>query len=146
METIHFSTHIQAPREKVWDIMLGKDTYSEWTKAFDPGSRYVGDWSEGSDMQFVGADAQSGMASKIKANRKPEFMSIEHVGVIKDGVVDTTSEEAQKWAGSHENYTFTEVDGGTELSVSIDTMPEYKAMFEQSWPEALTLLKALAEK
>jgi uncharacterized protein YndB with AHSA1/START domain len=146
METIHFSIHIQAPREKVWDIMLGKDTYSEWTKAFEPGSNYEGDWSEGSAIQFVGAGSQSGMASTIKENRKPEFMSIEHLGIVKDGVIDTTSDEAKKWAGSHENYTFTEVDGVTELSVSIDTMPEYKAMFEQSWPEALNLLKALAEK
>jgi uncharacterized protein YndB with AHSA1/START domain len=146
METIYFSTHIHAPREKVWDIMLSKDTYNQWAKAFDPGSQYIGDWNEGSQILFVGADSQMGMASKIKESRKPEFVSIEHVGIVKDGVVDTTSDEAKKWAPSFENYTFKEADGGTELSVSIDVMPEYKSMFEQMWPEALKLLKELAEK
>ncbi len=146
METMHFSTQINAPREKVWDIMLSKDTYEEWTKAFDPGSQYVGDWNEGSEILFLGADGQTGMASKIKESRKPEFISIEHVGIVKDGVVDTTSEEAKKWAPSFENYTFKEADGGTELSVSLDVLPEHKSMFDQSWPEALKLLKELAEK
>jgi uncharacterized protein YndB with AHSA1/START domain len=146
METIHFTTHINAPREKVWDIMLGKETYNQWTKAFDPGSQYIGSWEEGAAIQFVGEDSQMGMASKIKENRKSEFVSIEHIGIVKDGVIDTTSDDAKKWSPSFENYTFKEVDGGTELSVSIDVMPEYKEMFEEMWPRALILLKELAEK
>lgn len=146
METINFSTQINATREKVWDIMLGKETYGEWAKAFGPGSHYEGDWNEGSTIQFLGADSQMGMASRIKASRKPEFLSIEHIGIVMAGVVDTTSDEAKKWAPSLENYTFKEVDGGTELSVSLDVLPENKSMFEEMWPEALKLLKELAEK
>lgn len=146
METIHFSKVINAPREKVWDIMLGKETYNQWAKAFDPGSQYVGSFDEGSEIQFVGEDSQMGMASRIKENRKPEFISIEHIGIVSGGVVDTTSEDAKKWSPSFENYTFKEVEGGTELSVSIDVMPEYKEMFEQMWPGALELLKELSEK
>lgn len=146
METLHFSTYIHASREKVWDTMLNKDTYGKWVKAFEPGSRYEGSWEEGSEIQFLAADSHMGMVSRIKESRKSEFVSIEHLGMVKDGVVDTTSDEAKKWAHSFENYTLKEVDGGTELSVSLDVMPEYKSMFEQSWPEALTLLKELAEK
>ncbi len=146
METIRFSTHINESREKVWDIMLGKETYVEWAKAFGPGSHYVGDWNEGSDIQFLGAGSQMGMASMIKESRKPEFVSIQHVGLVKDGVVDTASDDAKKWVPALENYTFKEVDGGTELSVSLDVIPEHKAMLEPLWLEALKLLKELAEK
>mgnify|MGYP006338700043 CR=1 FL=1 len=146
METIYFSAHINAPREKVWDIMLGKDTYIEWAKKFGQGSHYEGDWNEGSDIFFFGADSQTGMASKINESRKPEFVSIKHVGLVMNGVVDTTSDEAKKWAPAFENYTLKEVDGETELSVSLDILPEHKSMFEQMWPKALKLLKELVEK
>ncbi len=146
METLHFSIHINAPREKVWDTMLQKGTYEEWSKAFGEGSHYKGDWSEGASIQFLGGDSETGMASKIKENRKPEFVSIEHIGIVKKGVVDTTSEDAKKWTPALENYTFKEVDGGTEVSVSLDVISEHKEMFEEMWPEALKTLKGLAEK
>lgn len=145
METLYFSTHIEAPRERVWDVMLGQDTYGEWAKAFGPGSLYQGDWNEGSSILFLGPDLQMGMASRIKESRKPEFISIEHVGIVMNGAVDATSDEAKKWAPALENYTFKEVDNGTELTVSLEVIPEHKSMFEETWPEALALLKQLAE-
>lgn len=120
METIHFSAHLAAPREKVWDLMLGKGTYEVWAKAFGEGSRYEGDWNEGSSIQFVAGDTGMGMASRIKESRRPEFVSIEHIGIVSGGVVDTESEDAKKWTPAFENYTLKEVDGGTELSVSVD--------------------------
>lgn len=146
METIYFSAHINAPREKLWDIMLNKGTYEEWAKAFGEGSRYEGDWNEGSEIKFLAGDSGMGMASRIKESRRPKFVSIEHMGIVKDGIIDTTSDDAKKWAPSFENYTLTEVDGGTELSVSVDVPSEYKSMFEESWPVALQLLKEMAEK
>ncbi len=66
METLHFSTQIDASREKVWDTMLGEDTYGLWAKAFGDGSHYKGDWEEGSSIHFLGADGSTGMASRIK--------------------------------------------------------------------------------
>lgn len=146
METIHFSIHINAPKDTVWETMLSKDTYREWAKAFGLGSQYKGDWEEGSSIQFLGADGATGMASRIKENRKSEFISIEHIGIVGGGAVDTESDEAKKWAPALENYTFEEADGGTKLSVSVEVASEYKSMFEESWPTALELLKKLAEK
>ena len=37
MEKLYFSIVIKAPKEKVWEVMLGKDTYSDWTEIFSPG-------------------------------------------------------------------------------------------------------------
>jgi uncharacterized protein YndB with AHSA1/START domain len=150
MQKIHFSIHINAPREKVWDVMLGDKTYREWTKAFSPGGYYKGDWSQGSKMLFVGPDpktgVEGGMVSRIKENRKPEFISIEHIGFLNNGVEDTTSEEARKWTPAFENYTFTEKDGGTQLDVDMDTADEMKQEFEGMWPKALESLKEIVEK
>ncbi len=38
MKTLHFSTRIHAPRERVWQLMLAPDSYREWPTAFCEGS------------------------------------------------------------------------------------------------------------
>ncbi len=151
MQKIHFSIQINAPKEKVWDAMLGNATYREWSEPFHAGSYYKGDWSEGSKMLFLGPDEtgkkEGGMVSRVKENRKYEFISIEHLGIVMNGVEDTTSEEATKWTPAFENYTFTEKDGGTEVSVDMEAAnDEYKEMFEGMWPKALLKLKEISER
>jgi L-rhamnose mutarotase len=145
----HYSIHINASVERAWDTMLNDPTYREWTKAFSPGSYYKGSWDQGSKMLFLGPDPETGkeggMVSRIKENRPHEFISIEHLGVVHDGVEDTKGEEAKKWAPAYENYTFRRANGGTELSIDVETADEYAADFERMWPEALKSLKALAE-
>ena len=149
MQILHFSIQINAPREKVWDTMLTDKTYRQWTTAFGEGGFYKGDWNKGSKIQFLGVDAESGkemgMTAVIADNRLHEFISIKHLGIVADGVEDTTSEQAIKWAPAFENYTFTDKDGGTELQIDTDTNDEYVEIFSQMWPDGLQRLKALAE-
>ncbi len=150
MKKIHFAIHINAPREKVWDTMLEDTTYRQWTAPFNPaGSYYEGSWDEGAEMRFLGPSQDGstigGMISRIKENRLHEFLSIEHLGMIENGVIDTTSEKVKAWTPAFENYTFVEKDGGTELSIDVDSNEEYAEMFSEMWPKALALLKALAE-
>jgi hypothetical protein len=38
----------------------------------------------------------NGLYSKIKENIEHRFISIEHQGVISNGIIDTTSEEVKK--------------------------------------------------
>jgi hypothetical protein len=150
MDKLHFSIVINAPKEKVWKTMLEDKTYRIWTEAFNPGSYYKGDWSKGSKILFLGPDPETGkeggMVSRIAENKIYEFISIEHLGIVKDGVEDTTSEYAMKWAPAFENYTFKEKHGKTEVLVEMDINEEYKEMFESMWPKALKKLKDLAEK
>lgn len=151
MEKFHTSVVINASPEKVWNMMLGKETYSQWTKAFNPASSYEGSWEQGAKIKFIGVDGQGnsmgGMVSRIAEARPHEFVSIEHLGILlPDGTEDTTSEDARKWAPAFENYTFTEKDGGTELSIDQDIGTEYKEEFSQMWPKALEALKILAEQ
>lgn len=149
METIQFKITIDANKQKVWDTMLNDKTYRQWTAAFHEGSYYEGSWEKGSEILFMGPDSEgkkSGMYAKIKDNRPYEFVSIEHLGEINNGVIDTTSERVKKWAPSFENYTFKEKGDQTELTVDMQTVPEYKAMFEEMWPKALKSLKELSEQ
>lgn len=146
MQKIHFSIVINAPVSKVWETMLQDSTYREWTKIFGETSHYKGDWTKGSDMFFLGGDEGSGMYSRIKENRLYEFVSIEHLGFIKGGTIDTTSDEVKKWTPAFENYTFKSLPEGTEVSVDMDINDEYKASFEDMWPKSLTLLKQISER
>lgn len=153
MEKLHLKTFINAPREKVWDVMLNDATYREWTSAFNPGSYYKGSWEEGAKILFLGPNPENpnsgtegGMVSQIAASRKPEFLSIKHLGILVDGKEDFDSEFAKKWTPAFENYTFTEKDGGTELSIDQDIADEEKENMEAMWKRGLERLKALAEK
>jgi hypothetical protein len=149
MNKLNFSISINAPKEKVWNIMLDPNTYRAWTEVFAPGSHYVGNWEKGSKILFL-APAKSGqmggMVSRIKENRKYEYLSIEHCGMVSDGMEDTSSDEVKAWAGALENYTFKESKGETELFVEMDSAEEFWDMFKNIWPVALQKLKELAEE
>lgn len=144
MQKLHFSTRINAPKEKVWDTMLNDDTYRKWTSPFTEGSYYQGSWEKGSKILFLDPAGQ-GMVSKIVENMPYEFISIEHQGFVKDGKEDVESEGARALAGAHEDYTFKETGSATEVLVDLDTNDEYSAMFEDMWPKALLKLKQLSE-
>lgn len=150
MQKLNTSIIINASKKKVWHTMLDDASYREWTRAFTKGSYYKGSWEKGSKIVFLGPDPETGeeggMVSRIAENRPYEFISIEHLGIVRDGIEDTTSEEAKKWASGFENYTFTEKDGVTEVAVDMDVTEEQAEEFKKMWMEALKRLKVLAEQ
>ena len=145
MEKINFSTHINASPEKVWKTLWDDASYRAWTRVFAEGSSVKTDnWKEGTKVLFVdGTD--SGMVSRVASNKPNEYMSFEHLGEIKNGIEDTTSEKVKQWAGCRENYTLKETNGATDLFVDMDISPEYKDYFEKTWPNAMNKIKELAE-
>jgi len=150
MEKLRQNIFINAPRERVWDVMLADDTYRDWTSAFHPGSYYKGDWSEGAKILFLGPSpdggGEGGMVSRIRENRRHEYISVEHLGIVQNGVEDTESAAAKAWAPAYENYTFADSNGGTELTIEMDIQAEEKENFEKLWTDALSRLKAIAER
>ena len=145
MEKQHFSIEIDAPREKVWKTLWEDNTYRGWTSAFTEGSHAVTDWKKGSKVLFLDGKGE-GMVSSIADNKPNEFMSFEHLGIVKDGVEDTKSDKVKEWAGAHENYTLKTVNGKTQLTIDMDVNDEFKEYFQNTWPKALDKLKELAEK
>jgi len=146
MEKSNFSVRINAPKEKVWKTLWDDSTYRQWTSPFMEGSYAETDnWKEGSKVLFLGPEG-SGMVSTVAANRPNEFMSFKHLGEVKGGVEDTTSEKIKAWAGAYENYTLKETGGVTELVVEMDMAEDFKDFFTKTWPVALGKVKELSEK
>jgi hypothetical protein len=144
MKQLNFSIQINAPKERVWKTLLDDHTYRQWTSIFNEGSYAVGDWSEGSKLLFLSAD-KSGLTSRVFRHAPNEFISIQHLGIVKDGVEDFEHEEAKKWTGALENYSVSEKNGVTELLIEMDSIEDYEAYFEKTWPLALEKVKELAE-
>jgi uncharacterized protein YndB with AHSA1/START domain len=148
-ELMHFEIKIDCEPEKVYKLMLDENSYKEWTMVFNPTSHYKGSWEKGSEILFLGSDADGntgGMASKIKENIPGRFISIEHLGSIRNGKETTSGYIADEWSGSLENYTFTDLKRSTLLQVDIDCILEFKSYFIETWPAALDKLKSICEK
>lgn len=145
MKKMVFNTFVDAPREKVWDAMLAPDTYRDWTSAFCPGSTYEGSWEPGSRIRFLGPDG-GGMFSEIAQSRPHELVSIRHLGLVKDGVEDTTSEMARAWAGALETYVLSESGAATDLRVEVEATPDFEEFMTGAWPKALARLKEICER
>ena len=145
MKRLRFSVAIAAPRQNVWNTMLEPDSYRAWTAVFTEGSYYEGSWKKGAKIRFL-SPGGDGMTAEIAENRPFEFVSIRHLGIIKDGVDDTESPAARAWTPAFENYTFTEKDGVTEVVVDVDVNERYEKMFSDVWPKALQRLKEICER
>jgi hypothetical protein len=142
MKPLHFSITIQAPKARVHQLMLADKTYREWASLFAEGSYYQGSWEQGTQMLFTNADAGSGMSAHIAAHRPAEFVSIELLGMLNNGVLDT----ANPLQGAFENYSYTEKDGITTLQVELKELPaEWAEYLESTWPKALEKLKTICE-
>lgn len=148
MEKLNFDITIQASADKVFRTMLDEKTYKTWTAVFNPTSHFKGSWAKGSKIVFLGTDNNGkvgGMVSRIRENIPNQYISIEHYGIIKDGKEITAGPEVEAWAGSLENYTFSELKGETVVVVHIDSNAEFKSYFEETWPNALKKLKEICE-
>ena len=151
MANLQYSVRINAPREKVWNTMLGSETYKEWTLPFNPaGSRFEGTWEKGGEILFLGVNEESGaeevgMYAEIADSRPLELISIRHLGEIaQDG---TKTPWADASIESYENYTFSDAEGGTEVQVDLIGLPDAWAdMMNDAWPKALEKLKEISER
>ena len=147
MKTLHFETSIDATPQKVWETMLDKDTYVQWTDVAWPGSSYIGEWKQGSSIRFTGDEGGGGTLAEITELKPYSKVVAEHVAILLEGgKEDRDSDMAKGWIGTTETYTFTGENGGTKLEVELTTNPEWASMFEDGWPKALEALKQLAEQ
>jgi hypothetical protein len=96
-------------------------------------------------MRFLAPNGD-GMVAEIAEHRRPELMSIRHLGWIAGGVEDLSSDDVKSWAPAYENYSFVERGDRTELQVSVDVTPEYERQMAEMFPKALAVLKELCER
>jgi uncharacterized protein YndB with AHSA1/START domain len=148
LEVLHFEISINSSTDKIYKTLITEDTYREWTSVFNPSSYYIGDWKKGSKIVFLGTDKDGnigGMVSRIKENITDKFLSIEHLGIVKNGIEITSGSEVEGWKGSLENYTLKPNDGRSLLAIDIDSNQEFRSYFLETWPKALEKLKSICE-
>ncbi len=152
MKNLQFTIKINTSVNRVFDLMLGisnKSTYEQWTALFNSTSTYEGNWNKESKMLFVGIDEQGekgGMVSEIIDNRLNQFISIQHVGLVKGNIEITEGPEVEKWANGFENYTFEETEGITTVTIDLDISEEFSDYMNETYPKALNKLKEICEE
>ncbi len=145
MKDLQFKTNIAATPQKVWEIMIGKETYKDWTNAAWPGSDFEGAWEKGQSIKFMGPDG-SGTLANVTTFEPYKKILLTHIAMLqKGGVEDRDSEWAQKWVGSLEGYNFAENNGTTDLTIDMHFYEEWADMFNNDWPKALARLKEICE-
>lgn len=148
MKKLQFTKEIKAPAQKVWDILWQPDTYTQWTRAFNPedsGGSIQSDWQVGGKTLFLDSKG-NGMVSTIKTKNEPYDMVFEHRGEVIDGKEDTSSEKVKSWAGSLEEYHLSELNGITTLTAAVQTGEEWAAHMQTGFTKGLEEVKRLAEQ
>lgn len=149
---MQFSININAPAATVYNTMLGKETFKQWTAVFNPSSDFEGggvegNWKKHSKILFVGTDEngkRGGMIGYIRENTPNQYVSIEYVGVLDGEREITTGPEAADWQG-FENYTFEDHNGSTTVVVDVDVNDQMTDYFRETYPKALEKLKEICE-
>ena len=146
METLSYDIIINAPKDKIWDVLSSEKTYGEWTKFFNEGSAMKSDWQVGGKTYFVNGDGE-GMVSTIEDLEKPNLITFKHLGMVdKDGNEDTESMEVKQWSGSFERYYLIDLEDKVKLHVEVQIDKAHHDFMNDAFPKGLQVVKELAEK
>jgi hypothetical protein len=145
VKRLQFSTTVAVSPAQVIELMIGSESYRQWTSVFAEGSYFEGSWEKGQKIKFLSLSGD-GMVAEIAEHTPNAFISIRHLGFIAKGVEDTESEAVRAWAPAYENYTFVPTTDGTRVVVDQDVAEEWESHLAEAWPKALAKLKALCER
>lgn len=143
-QTIKKSIEINAPKEKVWNVLLNDKFTRIWYAEFSEGSHAETDWEIGSKAIFKD-NSKSGIIGKIIENKANEVLSIEYEGILTDGKEDYESEDAAAVKGWLETYHLSEKNGVILLSIECDMPEKYFDTMSEAWQNALQKIKELSE-
>jgi uncharacterized protein YndB with AHSA1/START domain len=139
MTQLEFAIDIHAPREVVWEILWGEESFRDWTSAFAPGSTISADWREGGRFEFT--DSSGGVSYGVLEEHQPGArVHFSHVAEILDGRETTFADGPRR-----EIYTLEERGGATRLLLLQNVPEELGEMFEEATPRAFARIKELSE-
>src|SRR5690349_14450429 len=142
---LDYKIEISAPAKTVWHTMLGEETYRHWAGRSWPDTFYEGKWARGEKIRFIGPDG-SGTLAEVVALTPYKSIVVRHIAMLDKGKEDKTSDMAKGWIGTIEGYKFDERNGNTTVTVTMETTPEWRKMFDEGWPAALDELKKISER
>lgn len=141
MAILKFNTTINAPKQKVWNVLWDDVSYRKWTAVFHEGSHAVSSWEQGGSILFLGPNGD-GMYSMIEKKDEYNSMVFKHLGEIKNG-----ERISKEWGDATESYFLEEKDGKIALNVQLNMGAEagMEDYFNGTFPKALEVVKNLAE-
>ncbi|MEG0483019.1 MAG: SRPBCC domain-containing protein [Acinetobacter sp.] len=145
MITLQYEIDIHANAQKVWNVMWDTHTYSQWTHFFSPSSRMQSDWKIGGETLFQDASG-NGMLATIVELEQFKHVIFQQQGILKNGVADRLSDEAQQCCGGLEKYFLNENDGVTHLYAEVETSEKYIDIMDHGFQLGFAVIKQLAEK
>ena len=144
LQQIQKSIPINAPAQKVWQVLLDKTYIEEWYKAFGEGVKADTDWRLGSKATFADQKGD-GMVGRIVTLEPNKKISIEYDGFLSKGQEDLVSEAALSIKGTQETYILEKNGNVTTLSISLEMDENYFGMMSAMWDNALQKIKELSE-
>ncbi|RYD87784.1 MAG: SRPBCC domain-containing protein [Sphingobacteriales bacterium] len=145
MKKIENTIEINAPKEKVWQVLTDEKYYLQWYAAFGEGSTAITDWQEGSKVIFTDGNGM-GLIGKIAINRPNEELLIQMTGMLVEGAEDYDSPEAKGLQQATEHYVLKDKDGITVLHTAADMDESFYDMMSAAWDAAKEKIKELAEQ
>jgi uncharacterized protein YndB with AHSA1/START domain len=144
MKELEFKIDINAPASIVWKALWEEENYKKWTNVFCEGSYAESDWKEGSKILFLMPKGE-GMYSKITTLVPYQKMYFSHIGEIKNFEEQPLTEATKQWSGARENYTLSESDNVTTVTVNMDILESHYDYFATTFPKGLEFVKQTAE-
>lgn len=148
MEKLQFTQVISRPANKVFNTMIGPETYKIWAGVFNETSDFEGNWEKDSKIKFFGfskAGKKEGLIGIIEDHIPNKFVSIRYTGMLDGDKEITEGPQVENWIGLHENYSFSSDDGVTTVTVDLDVDEPFIDYFQETYPKALLKLKETAE-
>lgn len=142
MKPMTFSIAINAPKQRVWDVLWQDTTFRQWAGLIDPGTYMVGELAEGNEVQFISAENGYGVTSLVDTVALGELLILKHQADTQDAGARARADE---WTGGEERYELTEANGVTTLTATFDVPTEMETYFAEAYPKAFAKVKELAE-
>jgi len=144
MKKIENTVVINAPKEKVWQVLTDEKYYLQWYEAFGTGSTAITDWKEGSKVIFTDGNGM-GLIGTIAVFDAGRELLIKMTGILANGKEDYDSPDAKGIQQATEHYVLEEKDGQTTLYTSADMDEQWFESMSASWDVAKAKIKELAE-
>lgn len=146
MKTLNYSTIIEQTPDKVFAMMINKDCYPDWAKAWGKGMTFVGEWELGEHLSFMDKE-RGGTKVLIEEFTLGKVIKCRHVALVNPQNIEIQAMDdvMKKWLGTKEIYYFHRYeDSSTRLEVVMETDETFEGMLA-NWTIALQFLKDLCE-
>lgn len=136
---------LRSTPENLWQTLFDDKNYRLWASCFQEGSYADTDWQLGSKTIFSDCSG-FGIIGKIHERQDYQRLSIQYEGMIRNGVEEFASKEAQAIKGSLETYELEAEGNLTRLQVTSDMDEAYYEDMIALWDKALLKIKELSER